>query len=33
MIEGNLEIMVPGFIKTGDTIFIDTEKYEYLGRE
>lgn len=33
VIEGNLEIMVPGFIKTGDTIMIDTEKFEYIGRE
>lgn len=33
LIEGNLEIMVPTFIKTGDTIYIDAEKYEYIGRE
>ncbi|MEN2998296.1 MAG: elongation factor P [Brevinematia bacterium] len=33
LIEGGIEIMVPGFIKTGDTIVIDTEKFEYVGRE
>lgn len=33
LIEGGIEIMVPGFIKTGDTILIDTEKFEYIGRE
>lgn len=33
LIEGGIEIMVPGFIKTGDTIIIDTEKFEYIGRE
>jgi len=33
IIEGNIEIMVPGFIKTGDTIVISTEKLEYIGRE
>lgn len=33
LIEGGIEIMVPGFIKTGDTIVIDTEKFEYIGRE
>lgn len=33
VIEGNIEIMVPGFIKTGDSIVIDTEKFEYMGRE
>jgi len=33
IIEGNIEIMVPGFIKTGDTIIISTEKLEYIGRE
>ncbi len=33
VIEGNIEIMVPGFIKSGDNIFINLDKMEYLGRE
>ncbi|MCX8029365.1 MAG: hypothetical protein N2712_05140 [Brevinematales bacterium] len=33
IIEGGIEIMVPGFIKNGDYVYIDTERFEYIGRE